>query len=233
MNRCVNRFAIFVFAGLALLNAGCAAEARTVAYVDEPYAVAFYEPPPLIMVEPGIYVVQGSAYPVYYVNGAYWSYYDGGWYRSRRWNDSWVRVGGDVIPGVIVYRDHHHYVRYYGHPHAHVWREPPPPRRWVHGRGPARPQRVDRYQRPAQPRIDRSPRPAQPRVEHGPAPGSSRIERPAPAPRRIEHPAPAPRRIESQPRPSQPSVEPSRAAPPKADKRRKPRDAQPRVKRKD
>jgi hypothetical protein len=208
----MNRYAGFVVAGLALLNAGCAAEAQTHAYVAGPDVVAFYEPPPLIMVEPGIYVLRDSAVPVYYIDGAYWSYSDGVWYRAGHWRDPWVRVGIHGIPYGIAHRDHHRYVRYHGHPHSYVYREPGQPRR-DHYRGPARPQRAERSYRPAQPSIERHPAPAPARIEGVPSPAPSRIER-APS---------SPQRIERNSRPAQPKVEPRRSAPPKADTRRRPR----------
>jgi hypothetical protein len=214
----MNRFAVFVITGLALLNAGCAAEAQTHAYVAEP--VAYYEPPPLIMVEPGIYVLRDSAIPVYYMHGSYWSYSDGIWYRAGRWRDPWVRVGIHGIPPGIAHRDHHRYVRYHGHPHSYVYREPGQPRRWDHYRGPARPQRAERSYRPAQPSVEHHPAPAR----MAPSPAPSKIERaPSAAPSRVERVSPSPQRIERHPRPSQPKAEPRRSAPPKADTRRRPR----------
>jgi hypothetical protein len=219
----MNRFAAFVITGLALLNAGCAAEARTHAYVAQPRVVAFYEPPPLIMVEPGIYVLRDSAVPVYYMDGAYWSYNNGIWYRAGHWRDPWVRVGIHGIPPVIAYRDHHRYVRYRGHPHAYVYRDSGQPRRGDHQRGSARPQRAEHTYRPAQPSVQQHPAPA--RIERAPS-SPSRVER-SPAPSRVERAPSSPQRIERPSRPSQQRVEPRRSAPPKADRRRKPREAQP------
>lgn len=228
--RSMNRLAavVITIASLASLNAGCVMEAYSEGYVAEPEVAAYYEPPPLIMIEPGIYVVRDSAVPVYYVYGYYWSYYDGIWYRARRWDAPWVRVGIHVIPYVIVHRNHHHYVYYHGQPHYRVYREPP--RRVYHDRGPSRPHKVEPYRVPAKPKV--TPSPVQPRFTPTPSPAPPRTL-PRPRPRSIEQPSapsrpivePRPRSIpttQPAPRPVQPKAEPRRITMPKADTRRTP-----------
>lgn len=144
----MNRIASLI-AGLFLLNAaGCAVEGQSRVYTSDSYAAAYYEPPPLIMVEPGLYVVQGSAVPTYYSNGYYWHYQDGVWYQAPRWNDPWARVEVNVVPGLVVHRDHSRYVRFRGHPHAHVVREPAVVRRGHDHGGSV-------HVVPAQPRVER------------------------------------------------------------------------------
>lgn len=61
--------------------------------------------------EPDVVVVPGSR--VYYVRdhdydlyryGSYWYYnYDGGWYRSRRYNGPFVYVGSRSVPRAVAY----------------------------------------------------------------------------------------------------------------------------------
>jgi hypothetical protein len=209
----MKRLAALVLVSLGLLSAGCVVEDRTPVYVGEPELVAFYEPPPLIYIEPGVYVVRDSPYPVYFVNGYYWTYHGGAWYQAARWNAPWMMVGIHSVPYYIVHRDHHRYVRYYGHPHAHVWHEPSARTSRPHyHHGPSRPP----------PQIDR--RSAAPRIEVHPAPAPRQIAPVAPpAAPRVEHrTVPEPRRIAPMDAPSAPRLEhgptpaPQRMVPPRA-----------------
>jgi hypothetical protein len=44
----------------------------------------------------------------------YWVYRDNVWYRSDSWDGGWARVEVNVVPNVIVYRNHPSYVHYRG-----------------------------------------------------------------------------------------------------------------------
>jgi hypothetical protein len=138
--------------GFALLGAssiGCAARGHaTVAtgvsanatYVSEPtyvsgaeviieepapQRVVFREPPPLVVVEPDVYVVEDSSYAIYFVGGFYWHVGSGGrWYRSSRWDEPWVHVDLHVVPPRITHRDHRSYVHFRASASAKVWRQP-------------------------------------------------------------------------------------------------------------
>src|SRR5262245_16565382 len=66
----------------------------------------------LALVEPGVWVVADYPHAVYFVDDAYWWWSDGVWYRSRRYDGGWVRVGLDVVPVRVRGLDHKKY-RYY------------------------------------------------------------------------------------------------------------------------
>jgi len=68
-----------------LAVAGCYTEAE-VAY---PYG------PDLAYVAPGVEVVASSDYPVFFVDGWYWRWDAGYWYRSAYWDHAWM-------PAVVI-----------------------------------------------------------------------------------------------------------------------------------
>ena len=102
---------------LTLAALGCGVRAPAYAYTgfligyQEPW-IAFDEPPALVELEPGIYVVHDHPAPVYYVDGDYWQYHQGVWYRATSWNRAWEPVHVDLVPGRVAYRDHWRYVHY-------------------------------------------------------------------------------------------------------------------------
>ncbi len=87
-------------------------------------SVAFAEPPPLVYVDPDVYVAENADQPVYYVDGSYWRDDDGGWSRADYWDSPWVVVAGDGVPDVIRNRRHEQYRHFRADRGAHVWREP-------------------------------------------------------------------------------------------------------------
>lgn len=99
-----------------------------VVIVHEPAAevVVFREPPPLVLVESNVYVVQNSGVAIYFVDGFYWNFHSGVWFHACRWDDPWVRVETHIVPVVIAHRDHRHYVHFKGSAKAQakVWRQP-------------------------------------------------------------------------------------------------------------
>jgi hypothetical protein len=116
---------LFVLAAVAcLLGSGCVARARAGAVVTGP-AIEFYEPPPLVAVDAGVWVVEDYPVTVYYHDDAYWYYEGGVWYRRARWDGVWVTADVNVVPTIIVQRDHRRYVHYHRPGRTHVWREPP------------------------------------------------------------------------------------------------------------
>jgi hypothetical protein len=117
-------FALIV--GAAWGSAGCVAYAHAGASADVEAPVTFAEPPTLVAVDGGVWVVQDSDYPVYYVDDSYWVFRDGTWYRSRSYEGGWVTVEVTAIPTVIVNRHHAEYVHYRGAAAAHTR---PAPRR--------------------------------------------------------------------------------------------------------
>jgi hypothetical protein len=114
----------------AILSAGCVAHAHGHAHAaaDVEPAVVFYEPPPLVAIDSGVWVVPRYHTAVYYVDDAYWCFQGGVWYRMSYWDDGWATVNVNVVPSVIVHRTHSAYVYYEARAGAEVRRAP------AHGR---------------------------------------------------------------------------------------------------
>ena len=76
--------------------------------------------PRLVMVDPGVWIVENSPYAVYYSDGYYWQYSGGLWYRSPYYDSGFARVEIGFVPRLVVggYRPAH--VRYRAPSHAHV-----------------------------------------------------------------------------------------------------------------
>jgi hypothetical protein len=74
--------------------------------------------PPLVVVQPGIQVVEGFREEVFFHRGWYWCRRPDGWYRARSPRDRFDWIEGRRVPGVLVrmpagrYRDWHHEGRY-------------------------------------------------------------------------------------------------------------------------
>lgn len=85
--------------------------------------IYFEDVPPLVYVEPNIYVVQDFAYPVYYAYDAYWYYGMGVWWCTRTWYDPWYPVNTGYVPWTLHERHHDHYRNYHGDRHARVHSE--------------------------------------------------------------------------------------------------------------
>ena len=58
--------------------------------------------PPLVVVEPGVQVVQDFDEEVFFVNGYYWIRRDGHWYRARDHRATWVYVEPRRVPPGLV-----------------------------------------------------------------------------------------------------------------------------------
>jgi hypothetical protein len=91
--------------------------------------VTYVEPPTLVAVDSGVWVVRDSDYPVYYVDDQYWVYRDNVWYRSRYYDRDFVTVQVNVVPTPIVRRDHHAYVHFRGEAGAQTQIAPRAPER--------------------------------------------------------------------------------------------------------
>jgi hypothetical protein len=74
------------------LAAGC--------YVQPEVEYPYVDGPDLVAVEPGVEVVAGYDYPVFFVDGLYWLWWDGFWYSSRYWNHGWGHQ--HVVPSRIT-----------------------------------------------------------------------------------------------------------------------------------
>jgi hypothetical protein len=100
--------------GAVLLCGGCVATAHGSANMEADAPVVFTSEPTLVEVDSGVWVVRDYDQPVYYVNDDYWVFRDGIWYRSHSYEGGWARVEVNVVPVLIVQRDHRMYVRYHG-----------------------------------------------------------------------------------------------------------------------
>jgi hypothetical protein len=95
--------------GAALLAAPGPARAQL--HVD--IGIAFPEPPPLVVVAPGVRVVPEFDEEVYFVGGWYWVSRDGGWYRTRDYHGGWRPVRRAWVPGSLVRIPPGQYRHYY------------------------------------------------------------------------------------------------------------------------
>jgi hypothetical protein len=69
--------------------------------------------PSMVLVSPGVYVIEDYNEPVFYSEGAYWRYHSGIWYSSRVHTGGWVRVR--TVPTYVSRIDRPHtYVHYRG-----------------------------------------------------------------------------------------------------------------------
>lgn len=103
-------------AAVSVAGSGCVVSGtvRTRAYV---------EPPSMVLIEPGVYVVADYDQPVFYNDGYYWLYRDGLWLRSYTYSGGWVRVHS-VPYGVRRIHRPYAYRRYRAHGRARVYRAP-------------------------------------------------------------------------------------------------------------
>lgn len=79
--------------------------------IDVP-TITFGAPPPLVVVQPGVQVVEDSDDEVYFVDGVYWVHRGPRWYRARDHRGSWVLVDGPNVPATIVRLPPGQYRRY-------------------------------------------------------------------------------------------------------------------------
>ena len=115
-------FAVMIGAGA--LCAGCVAHAQVGATAESDPPVVFAEPPTLVAVDGGVWVVRDSDYATYYVDDDYWVFRDGVWYRSHTYDGHWVVAEVGIVPVVIVHRDSARYVHFRGEAGARTRRAP-------------------------------------------------------------------------------------------------------------
>jgi len=60
--------------------------------------IRFEEPPPLVVVEPGIQVVPDQPEEVFYVDGWYWTRRGDRWFRTHDYRGQWVVAEPRIIP---------------------------------------------------------------------------------------------------------------------------------------
>jgi hypothetical protein len=76
-----------------------------------PSADVYVSTPDLVTVSPGVQVVADYDEPVFYTDGFYWRYYDGGWYRSNNYATGWFYVDRPPVTVLRIDRPHR-YVHY-------------------------------------------------------------------------------------------------------------------------
>ena len=67
-----------------------------------PPAIVFPAPPPLVVIQPGVQVVEDSDDEVFFVDGFYWCRRDGRWFRTKSHQGGWVVVGPGLVPATLV-----------------------------------------------------------------------------------------------------------------------------------
>lgn len=60
--------------------------------------IEFSEPPPVVLVTPGIYVVPNDDRELFFVGGFYWVSQEGRWFRSAGPHKKWVLVDSRKVP---------------------------------------------------------------------------------------------------------------------------------------
>ena len=71
--------------------------------------IGFPAPPPLVVVSPGVQVVEDSDEEIFFNDGYYWVERDGGWYRTRDYRGHWVVVERAHVPVFIAEHERGHY----------------------------------------------------------------------------------------------------------------------------
>jgi hypothetical protein len=157
------------------------------AYAGDGYAAS----PDLVTVSPGVQVVADYDEPVFYSDGFYWRYYDGGWYRSSNYASGWFFVSA---PPIVIARIDRPYAYAHYRPSGYVARRTVryrPPETIVRGRvyqsAPAA--RGSTYVGPAVVRDHRTAPPAA-AAPPGPRPPAAAPPAAAPAPTVRDHRAP-------------------------------------------
>lgn len=64
--------------------------------------IVFPAPPALVVVQPGVQVVEDYDDEVFFVDGAYWCRRDGRWFRAKTHSGGWVVVEEHLVPRPIV-----------------------------------------------------------------------------------------------------------------------------------
>jgi hypothetical protein len=117
---------------MRLLWAGIAALALSACAVVPP-PIAYDQPPALVPVGPGVEVVPGQPYEVFFADGWYWTHYQDHWFRSRDWHGHWGRVEEGFVPRPVTRLPRGRYRYWVGSPKA-FGRRPGVPRRAVPAR---------------------------------------------------------------------------------------------------
>ncbi|MFP2896186.1 hypothetical protein [Corallococcus sp. 4LFB] len=90
-----------LFAALVLLPSMAFGQVRVDIDVKLP-DIVFSTPPPLVVVQPGVQVVEDYDEDLYVVDDAYWVRRDGRWYRARDYRGGWEVVEERRVPVTVV-----------------------------------------------------------------------------------------------------------------------------------
>jgi len=102
---------------LAIGATGCVVRGTSGVHVR---AGAYYTPPRLVYVSPGVQVVYDYDQPVFYSDGYYWRHDGRVWYRSSYHSHGWLAADAYSVPHAIVRIDRpHYYVHYRGEVRSH------------------------------------------------------------------------------------------------------------------
>jgi hypothetical protein len=75
--------------------------------------VRFSAPPPLVVVQPGVQVVEDADEEVFFSSGFYWHRSDdGNWWRTRNYRGGWVVAPPRAVPVAVMHLPHGHYRHY-------------------------------------------------------------------------------------------------------------------------
>lgn len=102
-----------VAAALVLLPALASAQVNIDIGVQLPQ-IHFEAPPPLVVVTPGVQVVENYNEDLYVADGYYWVRRDGRWYRARDHRGGWVLVEERVVPVEVARIPPGHYKKWKG-----------------------------------------------------------------------------------------------------------------------
>lgn len=64
--------------------------------------ITFTAPPPMVVVQPGVQVVENYDEEVFFSDNYYWARRDGRWFRTRSHQGGWVVVEPRYVPRAIV-----------------------------------------------------------------------------------------------------------------------------------
>ncbi|MBX7116381.1 MAG: hypothetical protein K1X64_18795 [Myxococcaceae bacterium] len=124
----------------ALVGTSASAQVNVQMQVGIPLpTIVFPAPPPLVVVEPGVQVVEDYDDEVFFVDGWYWTRRDNSWFRTRRHDGHWVVVDRRYVhPKLLRYQvGHYRHWRRHGHGGGPVMVVPVPgPGQPVHRTGP-------------------------------------------------------------------------------------------------
>ncbi len=125
--------------GLLVIGIGANLSVGCIIGTQAEAEVAFDSPEPrVVMVAPGLWVVEGHRHAVFYEDGYYYRQSGGIWYRSSYYDDGFVRVHARLVPRrIFTVQRPSRYARYRGRRNA----------RYQRTRARRRAQRIDRRQR--------------------------------------------------------------------------------------